>query len=270
MSEPIRILVVDDHPVVRDGLAAMLNTQSDFEVVGEASDGEEALQRVADRDPDVLLLDLEMPGVDGIETLQRLRQSKARARAIVFTVFDTDERIVSAMKAGAKGYLLKGAPRDDVFRAVRVVNEGGSLLEPLIASRFLDSINNPGRVDSAAKGSAETDRNGPFKQRNRRSTLHFRTHGQVPRERDPGQVRRGKSYRSSRNCDTARADINNRHSAVSTLRSAPKGLSIETAGRHVDGVISACYPRAALLRSVATKYVEMNTPARMTVKSLPP
>ena len=80
MSEPIRILVVDDHPVVRDGLTAMLNTQSEFEVVGEASDGEEALQRVADSDPDVLLLDLEMPGVDGIETLQRLRERKARAR----------------------------------------------------------------------------------------------------------------------------------------------------------------------------------------------
>ena len=151
MSEPIRILVVDDHPVVRDGLAAMLNTQSDFEVVGEASDGEEALQRVADRDPDVLLLDLEMPGVDGIETLQRLKEEKARARAIVFTVFDTDERIVSAMKAGAKGYLLKGAPRDDVFRAVRVVNEGGSLLEPLIASRFLDSINNPDALTARQK-----------------------------------------------------------------------------------------------------------------------
>ena len=143
MSASIRILVVDDHPVVRDGLTAMLNTQTDFEVVGEAGDGEEALRKIADWDPDVLLLDLEMPGADGIETLQRLKEMDVPARAIVFTVFDTDERIVSAMRAGAMVYLLKGAPREDVFRAVRVVNEGGSLVEPAVASRFLDSINDP-------------------------------------------------------------------------------------------------------------------------------
>ena len=147
----IHIVVVDDHPVVRDGLIAMLNTQSDFEVVGEAGDGEEALQKVAKHNPDVLLLDLEMPGVDGVETLRRLQEEKVQVRVIVFTVFDTDERIVSAMQAGAKGYLLKGAPRDEVFRAVRVVNEGGSLLEPLVASKLLDSVNNPDALTARQK-----------------------------------------------------------------------------------------------------------------------
>ena len=151
MSKPIRIVVADDHPVVRDGLIAMLQTQSDFEVIGEAGDGAEALHMVAEHTPDVLLLDLEMPHIDGIETLQRLGEQESNVRVIVFTVFDTDERIVSAMRAGAKGYLLKGAPRGDVFRAVRVVNEGGSLLEPLIASKLLDSVNNPDALTARQK-----------------------------------------------------------------------------------------------------------------------
>ncbi len=151
MPKPIRIVVADDHPVVRDGLIAMLNTQSDFEVVAEARNGAEALQQIATYQPDVLLLDLEMPEVDGIETLRRLGEQKAGVRVIVFTVFDTDERIVSAMQAGAKGYLLKGAPRDDVFRAVRVVNAGGSLLEPLVASKLLDHVNNPDALTARQK-----------------------------------------------------------------------------------------------------------------------
>lgn len=143
MRDAIRILVVDDHPIVRDGLVAILSTQDDFEVVGEAGNGEEALAQIVAHKPDVMLLDLEMPVMDGVATLVQLQADGGAVRTIVFTVFDTDERIVSAMQAGAKGYLLKGAPRDEVFRAVRVVREGGSLLEPLVASKLLNRLSNP-------------------------------------------------------------------------------------------------------------------------------
>jgi len=136
----IRIAVADDHPVVRDGLVAMLETQSDFEIAGAAASGSEALAIVESSDPDVLLLDLEMPGLDGVAVLERLRATGARTRVIVFTVFDTDERIIAAVEAGATGYLLKGAPRADVFAAVRVVAAGGSLLAPLAASAVLRRV----------------------------------------------------------------------------------------------------------------------------------
>jgi DNA-binding NarL/FixJ family response regulator len=131
------VVVADDHPVVRDGLVAMLETQPDVAVVGTAATGDEALALVATSDPDVLLLDLEMPRLDGVGVLQRLRASGARTRVIVFTVFDTDERIIAAVEAGAAGYLLKGAPRADVFAAVRTVATGGSLLTPLATSAVL-------------------------------------------------------------------------------------------------------------------------------------
>ena len=136
----IRVAVADDHPVVRDGLVAMLETQPDFVVVGTAGSGDEALTMVARTDPDVLLLDLEMPRLDGVGVLRALAASSARVRVIVFTVFDTDERIIAAVEAGAAGYLLKGAPRADVFAAVRVVAGGGSLLAPLAASAVLRRV----------------------------------------------------------------------------------------------------------------------------------
>jgi two-component system, NarL family, response regulator LiaR len=133
----IRILVVDDHPVVRDGLALMLSTQADFTVVATAATGHEAINQAATLQPDVILLDLEMPDLDGVAALRQIRQANESARAIVFTAFDTDERILDAVQAGAQGYLLKGAPRDEIFQAVRVVHSGGSLLQPIIASRLL-------------------------------------------------------------------------------------------------------------------------------------
>lgn len=136
----IRVLVADDHPVVREGLVAMLETQDDIQVVGAAATGTEALALVRRTEPDVVLLDLAMPEVDGVAVLRELRATGARTRVIIFTVFDTDERIIAAVEAGAAGYLLKGAPRADVFAAVRVVAGGGSLLAPLAASAVLRRV----------------------------------------------------------------------------------------------------------------------------------
>jgi DNA-binding NarL/FixJ family response regulator len=139
----IRILLADDHPVVRDGLAAMLATQPDFEVIGEAGNGTEAVEQAAKLRPDVVLMDLEMPdpaGFDGIEAIRRLRAAAPAPQVVVLTAFDTDERIFGALQAGAQGYLLKGAPRAEIFAAIRTVSAGGALLPPVVASKLLRQV----------------------------------------------------------------------------------------------------------------------------------
>lgn len=143
-SMPIRIVVADDHPVVRDGLVAILGTQPDFLVVGEAADGAGALAQVAAERPDILLLDLAMPGLDGVAVLQRLQAAASPTRSLVFTAFDTDERILGAVRAGAQGYLLKGAPREELFGAIRTIRAGGSTLQPIVASKLLRQVQSPG------------------------------------------------------------------------------------------------------------------------------
>jgi DNA-binding NarL/FixJ family response regulator len=157
MTEPIRILVADDHPVVRDGVVAMLSTQADFAVVGEAADGLQAVRLAKALRPNVILLDLEMPGLDGVEALAQMRAACPEVRALVFTAFDTDDRIVGAVRAGAQGYLLKGAPRDELFNAIRVVGAGGSLLQPVVASKLLQRISAPPET-AAAPAEALTER----------------------------------------------------------------------------------------------------------------
>lgn len=145
MSDPIRLLLVDDHPVVREGLVAILSTQPDFFIVGEAGDGKTALAFANQQQPDVILLDLEMPGQDGVETLRALRRHNPNVRVIVFTAYDTDERIVTAVQAGAQGYLLKGVPRQELFNAIRVVHGGGSLLQPIVAAKLMNHMRQPAR-----------------------------------------------------------------------------------------------------------------------------
>lgn len=136
MGDVIRILVCDDHPVVREGLVAMLGTQPDLAVVGQAASGPEAVHAALKLRPDILLLDIELPGFDGVEATWRVREQAPESRIVVLTAFDRDEQIVGAIRAGAAGYLLKGAPREELFRAIRVVHAGGSLIEPVAASRL--------------------------------------------------------------------------------------------------------------------------------------
>jgi len=158
MSSPIRILVADDHPVVRDGLVAILSTQSDFQVVGAASTGAEVVEQAARLDPDVVLLDLEMPDAhiaNGVEALRALHTIRPGVRVVVFTAFDADELIFGAVQAGAQGYLLKGAPREEIFEAIRVVSAGGSLLQPVVASKLMQHIS---RVEEQPLAEPLTDR----------------------------------------------------------------------------------------------------------------
>ena len=140
----IRVLVVDDHPIVRQGLIGALEDESDFEVVGSAGSAEEALVLAGRLRPDVLLLDLELPGMGGVEAIPRLAEASPSTRVLVFTAYDTEERVLGAIRSGAKGYLLKGAASAEIARAVRAVAAGGSALEPSIAAKLVAAVRAPG------------------------------------------------------------------------------------------------------------------------------
>jgi len=147
----IRILVADDHPVVRDGLVAMLSTQPDFLVVGQASTGSEVITNIEIAQPDMLLLDLEMPELDGVEALTRIATEHPCVKVLVFTTYDDAERMVAAVQAGAQGYLLKGSPRDEVFSAIREISQGGSHLQPEAASRLMRDVSPEGQDPASSQ-----------------------------------------------------------------------------------------------------------------------
>ncbi|MFD5601384.1 response regulator [Leucobacter sp. NPDC058333] len=153
----VRILVVDDHPIVRAGIAGLLATEPDFEVVGEAASGEEALALAAAARPDVVLMDLRMPGIGGVEATRRLvHGSDAPPRVLVFTTYEEDDQILSAIEAGANGYLVKAAPAEELAAGVRAVAAGQTVLAPSIAAQLVARASGGGGNSGAGSRGAVT------------------------------------------------------------------------------------------------------------------
>ncbi|MFJ6614334.1 response regulator [Streptomyces sp. NPDC091289] len=148
-ARTISLVVVDDHPVVRDGLRGMFAAAPGFEVLGEAADGVAALAVVERLDPDVVLMDLRMPGGGGVAAIAELTRRGARSQVLVLTTYDTDSDTLPAIEAGATGYLLKDAPREELFAAVRAAADGRSVLSPAVASRLMNKVRTPAAADPA-------------------------------------------------------------------------------------------------------------------------
>ncbi len=150
----VRVVLVDDHPVVRAGILGMLAAESDIEVVGEAGTGREALQVVAAAGPDVVLMDLRMPDLDGVEATRALRATEHPPRVVILTTYDTDADILRAVEAGATGYLLKDAPRQELAEAVRAAARGETVLSPPVAAKLVSRMRG---ADAPALTSREID-----------------------------------------------------------------------------------------------------------------
>jgi DNA-binding NarL/FixJ family response regulator len=141
--DTLRVLIADDHPIFRDGMRALLGSVPDIEVVGEAATGDEAIVQAMDLQPDVVLMDLQMPGIGGIEATRRILQASPHIRILVVTMFEDDYSVFAAMRAGARGYVVKGAKPEDMLRAVRSVGSGDAIFSPAIAVRLIDFFSAP-------------------------------------------------------------------------------------------------------------------------------
>ncbi len=144
VSGVIRILIADDHPVVREGLSALINRQPDMKVVAEAGDGGEAVEKFFRHRPDVALIDLRMPQMDGLRVIITVCERAPGARVVVLTTFDDDEDIYRALRSGAKGYVLKGAPREQLLECIRTVHAGKSDIAPAVAAKLAERLSRPG------------------------------------------------------------------------------------------------------------------------------
>ena len=139
----IRVVVADDHPIVRSGIVALLQTADDIEVVGEASTGEEAVELAAALEPDIVLMDLRMPGIDGDEATARILAARPETRVLILTTYESDDSILSAIESGASGYLLKAAPQEEILAGLRAVARGDVALAPRIAALLVQRVKTP-------------------------------------------------------------------------------------------------------------------------------
>ena len=154
MGGLIRVLIADDHAVVREGLRAVIGSEPDLEVVGKAATGKEAAERAAELRPDVVLMDIQMPGINGIEATRRVLDHDPRAGVVVLTMFEDDDSVFSAMRAGARGYVLKGASPSEILKVLRAVAGGEAHFGPEIASRLVDFLA-PAKTPSPAEAMPE-------------------------------------------------------------------------------------------------------------------
>ena len=195
----IRVLIADDHLVVREGLRAILEAATDLVLVGEATDGVEAVRLAGELSPDVVLMDLRMPGMDGIEAIRQIKTRYPAVEIIILTTYDDDAYIVRGLRAGARGYLLKDAGRQVLFEAIRAAARGESLLPPAVVEKVVAHLEEPRPVEAescqSASGSAGSNGPGCGQQRDRGPPAHRRAHRQGPRDEHLQQTRRELPHR---------------------------------------------------------------------------